>query len=135
VTRALVIGDLEEIRSEIVARLRALHEFDGIARADGRTSVEVVARAMRPQYAFVDEMRWPGLALARIAELRRADAGMAIIGLSRHASVPWSVEGLRAGADAVVPRRLSDEMLARVMQEVAAAGGPTIEWRSRRVAA
>jgi DNA-binding NarL/FixJ family response regulator len=132
--RALVVADSDAVVSSVTAILCRIAQVDVVAYASGRENVEHVARAVRPDVALVDEMCWPGLALARVAEIRRASPLTAVVGLVDRPDAPWIVDGLRAGAAAVVPRELSSETLALILAEVIAEQGPAID-ATRRSAA
>jgi DNA-binding NarL/FixJ family response regulator len=71
-------------------------------------------------------MSWTGLALNRIQEIRAAQPDVAVLGLSDR-DADWVIAGLRAGANAVVPRDLQPATLALVLREVTGGAPATTE--------
>jgi DNA-binding NarL/FixJ family response regulator len=118
--RALVIADSDAVLASLTATISEIPDVEVVGCAGGRSGVGHVARALRPDLVFIDQMCWPGLALARLGEVREACPGIAVVGLVESPDARWIVDGLRAGAAAVVPRRLSSTTLELVLQEVAA---------------
>jgi DNA-binding NarL/FixJ family response regulator len=115
--RVLVVADCGEVLSRITGVLCRLDRVDIVAYASGRAPVGAIVRAVAPDVVMVDEMCWAGLALARVHEIRETDPGVVIIGLVERPDAGWIVEGLRAGAAAVVPRDLEPETLDLVLRE------------------
>jgi DNA-binding NarL/FixJ family response regulator len=116
--RVLVVADSGDVLSRITGQLCRLERVDIIAYASGRAPVDAIVRATAPDVVMVDEMCWAGLALARVAEVNEAHPGAVVVGLVERPDAGWIVEGLRAGAAAVVPRDLDHETLALVLDEV-----------------
>jgi DNA-binding NarL/FixJ family response regulator len=80
-----------------------------------------VTRAMSrcaPDLVLIDEMRWPKLALRRIAEVRISVPKARIVVRVGRPDAAWLADALRAGACAVVPETAGTETLAVVLQEV-----------------
>jgi DNA-binding NarL/FixJ family response regulator len=121
--RLLVVADSGAAMAAITGTLRAISSVDIVAYASGIAPVRRVVEASRPDVVIVDEMRRPGLALTRIEEIRAAMPEAAVLALSGEDDPERVVAGLRAGAAAVVPRRLPAATLARVLQDVTA-GSP-----------
>jgi DNA-binding NarL/FixJ family response regulator len=118
--RALVVADEGRVLAALTSTLCALPHVEIAAYASGRARVDRMVGATAPDVVLVDEMRWCGLALSRIAEARGAGARAIIIGLAARPDADWIVEGLRAGADAVVPRELPPSMLWQLLCETSA---------------
>ncbi len=121
--RALVVADSGIAMSAVTAKLCRIDALDIVAYASGRARVDHVARLVAPDVVLVDEMCWPGLALARIAEVRSVAPLAAVIGLTSRTDGEWTAAGLQAGASAVIPSDLSRETLELVLREVLEARG------------
>lgn len=119
--RVLVVADCGDVLSRITEVLCKLERVDIVAYASGRAPVDAIVRAVAPDVVMVDEMCWAGLALARVEEVRAADPGAVVVGLVERPDAGWIIDGLRAGASAVVPRDLEPETLDLVLQEALSA--------------
>jgi DNA-binding NarL/FixJ family response regulator len=117
VIRALVIADSSPIRTSITGALCAISQVDIVAHAGGAAHVGTLVETIRPDVVFVDELRWVGEAVARVREVRAAHPEAVVIGLVERPDAGWIVDGLRAGATAVVPRDLDSTTLALVLDE------------------
>ena len=115
--RALVIADSSPTRTSITGALCAISAVDIVAHASGTAPVGTLVETIRPDVVFVDELRWVGEAVARVREVRAAHAEAVVIGLVERPDAGWIVDGLRAGATAVVPRDLDPTTLALVLDE------------------
>jgi DNA-binding NarL/FixJ family response regulator len=120
VIRTLIVADAGNVLAAITSSLCRLEHVDIVAYASGRARVDSVVRALGPDVVLVDEMRRPGQALERIAEVRAAEPLAAVVGLTDRPDSSWVAEALRAGATAVVPRDLSPETLGLVLREALA---------------
>lgn len=118
--RILLVADSGDVLSEVTDVLRRLEQVDIVAYANGRTRVDAIARAVAPDVALVDEMCWTGLATARIGEILQAQPSAVVLGLVGRPDAGFILEGLRAGASAVVPRDLQPETLRLVLGEALA---------------
>ena len=116
--RILLVADSGLVMSNVTATLCRIDRVEIVAYASGRAPVEAIVRAVRPDVVLVDEMCWPGLAIARVSEIGKASPAANVIGLVERPDASWIVDGLRAGAAAVVPRELEPATLALVLQEV-----------------
>ena len=119
--RVLVVADSGDVMQKVTATLCRIDRVDIVAYASGRTTVGGITRAVAPDVVMVDEMCWAGLALARVKEVREAQPTAVVLGLVGHPDAGWIVDGLRAGATAVVPRDLEPETLQLVLDEALAA--------------
>lgn len=118
--RVLVIADSGDVLAGITGALCRIPRVDIVAYASGRAHVDAIVRALAPDVVMVDEMCWPGLALRRVGEVRRACSEAAVVGLVERPDAGWIVEGLRAGAAAVIPRDLEPGTLSMVLSDVLA---------------
>jgi DNA-binding NarL/FixJ family response regulator len=118
--RVLIVADEGAVLAAITAAVCRLDRVEIAGYASGRAHVDRIVAAMAPDVVLVDEMRWSGLALARIAEARAADALSVIVGLAHRADADWIVEGLRAGATAVVPRDMPPATFSQLLRELPA---------------
>jgi DNA-binding NarL/FixJ family response regulator len=117
VIRTLIVADAGSVLAAITSSMCRLEHVDIVAYASGRTRVDQVVGAVGPDVVLVDEMRRPGQALERIAEVRAAAPLAAVVGLTDRPDSSWVAEALRAGATAVVPRDLAPETLGLVLGE------------------
>lgn len=115
--RTLIVADAGNVLAAITSSLCRLERVDIVAYASGRARVDAVVRAVGPDVVLVDEMRRPGQALERIAEVRAAEPLAAVVGLTDRPDSSWVADALRAGATAVVPRDLAPETLGLVLSE------------------
>jgi DNA-binding NarL/FixJ family response regulator len=115
--RALVVGDASPARASLTRALCRIDEVDIVAHAHGHSSIFTLVATLRPDVVFIDEQRWAAEAVARVREARGAHPGTVVIGLLEHPEAGWTVEGLRAGATAVVPRDLNPTTLGLVIDE------------------
>jgi DNA-binding NarL/FixJ family response regulator len=118
--RVIVVADAGPVHAAITASLRELADVDIVAFAHGRAPLAPLVRAHVPDVVLLDEMHRPGLALERIAELRSAAPGLAVVGLADRSDSLWVVAALRAGAAAAVPRDLHAGTLHQVLVEAIA---------------
>lgn len=115
--RVLVVADSGAAMAAVTNSLYDIAGVDIAGFASGRACVEGVVRAVDPDVVVVDQMGWTGLALNRIREIRAASPGAVVLGLSDR-EADWIIDGLRAGANAVVPRGLQPATLALVLREL-----------------
>lgn len=118
--RALIVGDSSPARASLTRALCSLEGVEVIAHARGRSSVFSLVETLRPDVVFVDEQRWTGHAIARVRDALAAYPPTVVIGLVELSDAGWIVEGLRAGAAAVVPRELGASTLGLVLDEALA---------------
>jgi DNA-binding NarL/FixJ family response regulator len=118
--RAIVIADSGSALSSLTSALVAFDGVDIVRHASGRTRVESLIRSFAPDIVLIDEMRWPPLALARIAEVRRAAPAASIVVLAERLEGSWLADALRGGAAAVMPAGADPETFRQVLSEVLA---------------
>jgi DNA-binding NarL/FixJ family response regulator len=133
--RALIVADDGAVLAALTATLSQLERVQIAAYASGRAPVDRVVGAVAPDVVLVDEMCWSGFALARIAEARAVDPLAAIVGIAHRADADWILDGLRAGASAVVPRDLPPETFWQLLRETLAAQRTACEPAAREPAA
>jgi DNA-binding NarL/FixJ family response regulator len=118
--RALVVADSGTAMASITASLSSLLHVEIAGYASGRARLAAVVEAVMPEVVLIDEMRHPGQALERIAEMHALQPGVAVIGLADGPESAWVGAALRAGATAVVPRGLEAATLGLVLREALA---------------
>jgi DNA-binding NarL/FixJ family response regulator len=118
VIRALVIADSGAVFAAVTSTLWLTGAVEIVGYASGAANVSAIGRSTLPDVVLVDAMRWPGLALKRIAEVRASAPAAVVVGLCESADDAWVVDGLHAGASVVVPRRLDAPTLAAVLRSV-----------------
>jgi DNA-binding NarL/FixJ family response regulator len=134
-TRVLIVADSGAAMRSITASLQPLRHIEIAGYAAGGRRVGDLVRSLAPDVVIVDEMSRVGLALARIGEIRTAVPAVSIVGLAARPDSSWIVEGLRAGAGAVVPRQLGSELLGQVLDHaVAQSATHPLPPRQRRAA-
>jgi DNA-binding NarL/FixJ family response regulator len=106
--------------ASITASLSNLLHVEIVGYASGRARLAAVVEAVGPEVVLIDQMRRPGQALERIAEMRAFQPGVAVIGLADGPESPWVGDALRTGATAVVPRGLEPATLGLVLREALA---------------
>jgi DNA-binding NarL/FixJ family response regulator len=116
--RVLVVADSGEAMAAITAPLSRLQHVDIVAFASGRSPIGRLVGHADPDVVLVDEMRWPGLAPARIAEIRAAAPRAAVVGVTPGPQPDWAGQGVLAAAEAVVTRTCESGVLAHVLQDV-----------------
>jgi DNA-binding NarL/FixJ family response regulator len=114
--RALVIADSGPVMAALTQSAIELRDVV-LRHANGRSSVDPIARGFDPELVLIDDMRWPPLALARAAEVRRAAPGAAVIVLTEQLEGSWLADALRMGAT-VLPAGADAETLRRVCAEL-----------------
>ena len=124
--RVLVVADSGAAMAAVTDSLWAIAGVEIAGYSSGRAPVAAVVHAVQPDVAVVDQMSWTGLALNRIQEIRAAQPDVAVLGLSDR-DADWVIAGLRAGANAVVPRDLQPATLALVLREVTGGASATPE--------
>ncbi|HYM58051.1 MAG TPA: hypothetical protein VES79_08810 [Solirubrobacteraceae bacterium] len=123
--RTIVIADTGAAMAQVTELLNEGGNVELVRYAGGRCDVEALVRAHRPDLVIIDEVR-PRLALARIAEARRAAPGCAVIALAAWSTAGWLAEALRVGAAAVLPADVSAGTLHVVIGEVLDAPEPEV---------
>jgi DNA-binding NarL/FixJ family response regulator len=116
--RVLVIADSGAAMAAITGSLARLPEVNIVGYASGLARVDRILHSTPVNIVFVDEMGRPGLAAARVAEIRGTHPHAAIVGLTARPESRWAADGLQAGAAAVVPRDLAPGTLATVLHDV-----------------
>jgi DNA-binding NarL/FixJ family response regulator len=115
--RVIVVADSGPVMASVTQSLNGIAHVEIAGYASGRGQVGAMVRALSPDIVLIDEMCRAGLAVSRVAEIRSVAPGTVVVGLVEHPDTGWVVEGLRAGAAAVVPRDMAPETLALVLAE------------------
>jgi DNA-binding NarL/FixJ family response regulator len=116
--RALIVADSGAVFEAVTANLWRTGAVEIVGYASGAANVSAICRSTLPDVVLVDAMRWPGLAVKRIAEVRASAPAAVAVGLCESADDAWVVDGLHAGASVIVPRRLDAPTLAAVLRDV-----------------
>jgi two-component system, NarL family, response regulator DesR len=124
--RTIVIADTGAAMARVTDSLNEAGNVELVRYAGGRCHVDALVRAHRPDLVIIAEVRRPCLALARIAEARRAAPGCAVIVLAAWSKAGWLAEALRVGAAAVLPADVSARTLHLVIGEVLDAPEPEV---------
>jgi DNA-binding NarL/FixJ family response regulator len=125
--RVIVVADSGPVMATVTRALGGISHVEIVGYASGRVQVGAMVRSLSPDVVLIDEMCWSGLALTRVAEVRKVAPGTVVVGLVEHPDAGWIVEGLRAGAAAVVPRDMDAATLDRVLTEALQARTRLIE--------
>jgi DNA-binding NarL/FixJ family response regulator len=118
--RAIVIADSGPVLAALTRRLGEIGGVEIVRHANGRARVDALVRGFAPDLVLIDEMHWPPLALARVAEVRRAAPGASIVVLAEQLEGGWLADALRMGVAAVMPAHADPETFRRVLTEVLA---------------
>jgi DNA-binding NarL/FixJ family response regulator len=118
--RAVVVADSGPAAARLSEAVDAHRAVEIVRCAQGSDSLEALLRAHEPDLVFIDA-HWPALALARVAEARRAAPGAAVFVLAAWPAADWLADALRTGAAAVLPSDVDPRTLHRVIDEVRAA--------------
>jgi two-component system response regulator DesR len=123
--RTIVIADTGAAMARVTDSLNEGGNVELVRYAGGRCHVDALVRTHMPDLVIIDEVR-PCLALARIADARRAAPGCAVIVLAAWSTAGWLAEALRVGAAAVLPADVSARTLHMVIGEVLDAPEPEV---------
>jgi len=118
--RAIVIADSGPVLASMTTALIDIDGVEIVRHANGRSRVEDLVRGFAPDLVLIDEMRWAPLALARVAEVRRAAPAASIVVLADRLEGSWLADALRMGAAAVMPASADPETFRQVLTEVLA---------------
>jgi DNA-binding NarL/FixJ family response regulator len=100
--------------SKLLSELPNVH----IARhCSGGAPVGPAVAAAAPDVVLLDELRWPGMTVRRVAEISELSDARIIVCASRLES-GWLADALRAGASALVPQSADAATLGIVIGEV-----------------
>jgi DNA-binding NarL/FixJ family response regulator len=100
--------------SEILSELPDVHI---VRHCSGGAPVAATVAATAPDVVLLDELRWPGMTVQRIAEIRAMSDAPVIVCAAR-LDAGWLADALRAGASALVPRAADATTLRTVIGEV-----------------
>jgi DNA-binding NarL/FixJ family response regulator len=100
--------------SEVVSELPDVHI---VRHCSGGAPVAATVAATAPDVVLLDELRWPGMTVQRIAEISAMGDAPVIVCAAR-LDAGWLADALRAGASALVPRAADATTLRTVIGEV-----------------
>jgi DNA-binding NarL/FixJ family response regulator len=118
--RALIVSDNALSASTIRRSLRDASIRDVIGYVDaGRACAAQIAEVI-PDVVIVDETRSAGDALARIAEVRAAQAAVKIVLLTSSMEPAWLAQASAAGVDAAIHKSRAALSVGALVREVVA---------------
>lgn len=116
--RTIVVADCGTAMCALTAALAGIETIEIVRHASGRAAVGPLARRLDADLVFVDELHWPPLVLARVAEIAKDAPDTAVVVLTSTPDAGWLADALRHGAAAVAPSSLDPATLARLVDEV-----------------
>ena len=119
-TRTVVIANDGQTMASLTKALVRLDGVQVVRHLSGRVAVESLVRKAAPALVVLGEMRWPALAMARIAEVRHAAPAAALLVSYSDPEADWLAEALRCGATAVLPDNSDELTFALVIREALA---------------
>jgi DNA-binding NarL/FixJ family response regulator len=113
----LVIADNGASLQRLSNFLSELPDVHIVRYCSGGAPVGPTVVAAAPDVVLLDELRWPGMTVRRIAEITELSRARVIVCASR-LEAAWLADALRAGASALVPQSADAATLGIVMREV-----------------
>jgi DNA-binding NarL/FixJ family response regulator len=113
-----LIADSGPALEAMTSSLATVPGVDIVRHCHGHAPVGSGLARFAPDLVLLDEMRWPRLALQRLAEIRETLPHARVVVRASRPDAGWLAEALRAGASAVVPATAGPETLGLVLQEV-----------------
>jgi len=121
VIAAVIVADRGAALQRISELLNALPDVHIVRHLSGGAPVGATVAAAAPDVVVLDELRWPGMTVRRIAEMSELSSARVVVCAS-HLEAGWLADALRAGASAVIPRSVDAATLRIVIGEVLVAG-------------
>jgi DNA-binding NarL/FixJ family response regulator len=100
--------------SKVLSELPNVHI---VRHCSGGAPVGATVAAAAPDVVLLDELRWPGMTVRRVAEIRELSRARIIVSASRLESV-WLADAMQAGASAHVPQSVDARTLGILIRDV-----------------
>lgn len=120
-TRAMIMADSGDSLAALTLSLADLERMEIVRHASGRAPVGALVKGIRPDIVLIHALLWPGLTLARIAEIRAGAPSTAVVVVAERVEAVWLADALIAEADAIVPAIAGKQTLQLVVDEAIAA--------------
>jgi DNA-binding NarL/FixJ family response regulator len=121
VISVVIVADSGAALRRLSELVNALPDVDILRHLSGGAPVGATVAAAAPDVVVLDELRWPGMTVRRIAEMSELSRARVIVCASQ-LEAGWLADALRSGASAVIPRSADAATLRIVLGEVLAAG-------------
>jgi DNA-binding NarL/FixJ family response regulator len=119
-TRVVVVADSGAALAALTAAVETVEAAYIVRHACGRSALDRLLAALAPDLVVIGDLGSAELALARLAEARRAAPAAKVVVLSDRPEAAWLADALRADAAAVLPGNLDARTLGVVLREVLA---------------
>lgn len=113
----VIVADSGAALQRLSELMNSLPDVDILRHLSGGAPVGATVAAAAPDVVVLDELRWPGMTVRRIAEMSELSRARVIVCTS-HLEAGWLADALRAGASAVIPRSADAATLRIVLGEV-----------------
>jgi DNA-binding NarL/FixJ family response regulator len=113
----VIVADSGAALQRLSELMNALPDVDILRHLSGGAPVGATVAAAAPDVVVLDELRWPGMTVRRIAEMSELSRARVIVCASQ-LEAGWLADALRAGASAVIPRSADAATLRVVLGEV-----------------
>jgi DNA-binding NarL/FixJ family response regulator len=116
----VIVADRGAALQRLSELLNALPDVHILRHLSGGAPVGATVAAAAPDVVVLDELRWPGMTVRRVAEMSELSPTRVVVCAS-HLEAGWLADALRAGAAAVIPQSADASTLRIVIGEVLAA--------------
>ena len=113
----VIVADSGAALQRLSELVSSLPDVDILRHLSGGAPVGATVAAAAPDVVVLDELRWPGMTVRRIAEMSELSRARVIVCASQ-LEAGWLADALRAGASAVIPRSADAATLRIVLGEV-----------------
>jgi DNA-binding NarL/FixJ family response regulator len=119
-TRVVVVADSGPVLASLTAAVGTVPGAYIIRHGSSAGPLEQLVAPLAPDLVVIGDLLYPELALARLAEVRRAAPAAHVVVCSSEPEAGWLADALRAEASAVLPGNLEPATLGVVLREVLA---------------
>jgi DNA-binding NarL/FixJ family response regulator len=119
----VIIADSGSVLADLTAAVADVSGTHIARHASGRAPLDRLLLPLAPDLVVIGALTDPRLALARLAEVKRAAPAAKVVVLSERSEASWLADALRADAAAVLPGPVDPRTLAVVLREVIGAEG------------
>lgn len=117
-TGVVIIADSGSVLADLTAAVGKVGGAHIVRHASGRARLDRLLPPLAPDLVVIGDLSDPALALARLAEVRRAAPAAKVVVMSAQSEASWLADALRADAAAVLPGCVEPGTLAIVLREV-----------------
>jgi DNA-binding NarL/FixJ family response regulator len=113
----VIVADTGAAMRRLSEALSELQDVHIVRHCSGGAPVGATVAATAADVVLLDELRWVGMTLRRVAEIAELSRARIILCASQ-LEAAWLADALRAGASALVPRSADAATLRTVIGEV-----------------